>query len=109
MHRTNFDDRILHMSQLTTDHLDKVRAWAVENGHEQKLDDVLNYVRQYSGGPELYWKTVLNLDVPCREDCKNFIATIYRRPFAGRDNGLMHYMTIGIIWSDRYKEWSTHT
>ena len=103
------------MSDKCKDHLVTVRAKAVELGAEAELDWVLNYVREYSGGPEEEWKTTIAIDVPFNEDEMNFIATVHRRipredaGYSDEQSGLRHFMTMGMIYDKKDKRWYTHS
>lgn len=104
------------MSDLTAQHVERVKQWARENNLESKFNEGLEYLRTYSGGSERGWKTVLCIDTPCSEHDKSFIAHIYRRvdgdvwgsQVVGGER-LSHFMTIGMIYSQRYGDWSFHS
>lgn len=110
------NDRVLHMSELTAQHVERVKQWARENNLESQFTEGLEYLRTYSGGGEQSWKTVLCIDTPYSEHDKSFIAHIYRRVDGGAlgsqvvgDEMLSHFMTIGMIYSQRYGGWSFHS
>lgn len=108
-------DRILHMSDKTREELEKVRAWADKEGLREKLEEGLEYLRTYSGGPESDWRTELCLDLPWRLDDPCFIGNICRRvPWmpelaAYEGTALRRFMTIGMIWRRHEREWSFHS
>lgn len=103
------DDRVLHMSDVVASRILVIRDWASKHGALETLNEGLDYLRRYSGGPESDWKTMLFLDTPRNEDCKNFIASIYRRRRDSSGETLAHYMTIGMIFDDRTNTWSFHS
>ena len=102
---TKAQNRILHCSDQCKEHLSNARVWAMTNGCIQKLEEALDYLRTYSAGPEEEWKTELRLDRPFNKNRFDFIATIYRRNLSV----LTPFMTIGMIWDERNKEWSMHS
>lgn len=110
------NDRVLHMSELTARHVERVKQWARENNLEEQFTNGLDYLRTYSGGGEQSWKTVLSVDTPHSDGDKSFIAHIYRRVGGSLlstqvvdGEKLSHFMTIGMIYSPRYGDWSFHS
>lgn len=94
------------MSEQCRDHLDSVRLWALVHNKKQELSKALEYLRTYSGGPEVDWQTHLMTDTPFNKEEKNFIAVIKRK---GVDDVFRPYMTIGMIWDEREQNWSFHS
>lgn len=75
-----------------------------------KLQDGLDYLRTYSGGPESEWMTRLYLDVPWSRSEPSFIGVICKRdPSRVGTAGLVHFMTIGMIWDRISRSWSFHS
>lgn len=99
-------NRVLHLTSMAEKHLANVRIWAEQNGYTTKLNNALEYVRTFSGGPEEHWLSELHVDTPFNPNEKNFIAAIYKRK---PDGNLIQYMVIGMIWSDYEKNWNFHS
>ena len=102
------DARVLHMSQGVQDGLGKALAWSYTQGIEmtQKLCEGLDYLRTYGRGPESDWKTTLLLDMGFNPEAPSFVGEVECiRP----DGTTVHYMTIGMIYSVRDREWSFHS
>ena len=94
------------MSEGCAAHLETVRARCLEMGILGKLEDALDYLRTFSGGPESGWQSVIAIDIPFNPDKMNFICSVYRRL---PNDEKKHYMTLGMIWHETDQDWSFHS
>ena len=84
------------------EHLQAVRAFADAHLIRDRLQAALDYVKAY--GDE---GTIAFLYRDFGADTVNFIAEIFRRDSPGAN--FAYWLTMGIIYDERTKDWSTHT
>lgn len=97
--------RVLHMADPAREHLRNARLFAMTEGLEEELYQVLEYVRTYGAGSENEMRTELTLDFPFNKNEYNFIAHIYKIV----DGQKRPIITIGIIYDARERKWNTHS